>query len=58
MSSFPRHLFATFLPDLCGPTQFQRLADLLAARGHGQARIEKILGGNFRRLMADAWTHS
>jgi membrane dipeptidase len=47
---------ATFLPDLCGPTQFQRLADLLDARGHGATRIEKILGGNFRRLMADAWT--
>jgi membrane dipeptidase len=45
----------TFLPDLCGPTQFQRLADLLEARGHGAARIEKILGGNFRRLMAEAW---
>jgi membrane dipeptidase len=48
---------ATFLPDLCGPTQFQRLADLLAARGHGEARIEKILGGNFRRLMTEAWVH-
>ena len=49
---------ATFLPDLCGPTQFQRLADLLAARGHGTTRIEKILGGNFRRLMAQAWAPS
>ena len=48
---------ATFLPDLCGPAQFQRLADLLATRGHSSARIEKILGGNFRRLMADAWAH-
>ncbi len=48
----------TFLPDLCGPTQFQRLADLLEARGHGASRIEKILGGNFRRLMAEAWAHS
>ena len=48
---------ATFLPDLCGPTQFQRLADLLSARGHAATRIEKILGGNFRRLMADAWVH-
>ena len=46
----------TVLPDLCGPTQFQRLADLLAARGHGAARIEKILGGNFRRLMSEAWS--
>jgi membrane dipeptidase len=46
---------STFLPDLCGPTQFQRLADLLAARGHAASRIEKILGGNFRRVMSEAW---
>ncbi len=46
---------STFLPDLCGPTQFQRLADLLAARGHSATRIEKILGGNFQRLMTEAW---
>ena len=44
-----------FLPDLCGPTQFQRLAELLAARGHCEARIEKILSGNFRRVMTEAW---
>ena len=46
---------ATFLPDLCGPTQFQRLADLLAARGHSSARIEKILGGNFLRYARAIW---
>ena len=44
-----------FLPDLCGPSQFERLAALLAARGHGEARIAKILGGNFRRLMRECW---
>lgn len=44
-----------FLPDLCGVDQFRRLADLLAERGHPDARIAKILGGNFRRVMADAW---
>ena len=44
-----------FLPDLCGPTQFSRLTELLAARGHGAARIDKILGGNFRRVMQEAW---
>jgi membrane dipeptidase len=44
-----------FLPDLCGPTQFSRLAELLAARGHSSTRIDKILGGNFRRLMGEAW---
>ena len=44
-----------FLPDLCGPAQFTRLAELLAARGHTAGRIEKLLGGNFRRLMQGAW---
>lgn len=44
-----------FLPDLCGPTQFARLAELLAARGHSEARVEKILGGNFHRLLEAAW---
>jgi len=44
-----------FLPDLCGPTQFTRLAELLEARGHSQTRIDKILGSNFRRVMAEAW---
>jgi membrane dipeptidase len=27
----------------------------LAARRHGDARIAKVLGGNFRRVMAAAW---
>jgi membrane dipeptidase len=44
-----------FLPDLCGPGQFERLALLLAGRGHPEARIAKILGGNFRRLMRECW---
>jgi len=44
-----------FLPDLCGPAQFARLAERLAARGHSAARIDKILGGNFRRVMGEAW---
>lgn len=44
-----------FLPDLCGPMQFIELGQLLAARGHSAARIDKILGGNFRRVMGEAW---
>ncbi|MGM9484465.1 dipeptidase [Roseateles sp. NT4] len=44
-----------FLPDLCGPMQFIELAQLLALRGHSDARIAKILGGNFRRLMQEVW---
>jgi len=37
------------------PRQFDQLATLLAARGHGAARIAKVLGGNFRRLMGECW---
>ena len=44
-----------FLPDLCGPTQFSNLADLLQARGHASSRIDKILGENFLRLTLAVW---
>ena len=44
-----------FLPDLQGPTQFQKLADLLHQNGHSSSRIEKILGQNFLRLMREVW---
>ncbi len=44
-----------FILDLRGPTQFQKLADMLQARGHKSGTIEKILGGNFMRLMGDVW---
>ena len=42
-------------PDLMGPTQFQKLADMLHQRGHSTTTIEKILGMNFLRLMRDVW---
>ncbi len=44
-----------FVDDLRGPEQFRRLARLLKARGHGPARVEKILGGNFVRYARDIW---
>jgi membrane dipeptidase len=44
-----------FLPDLQGPEQFRRFAGLMRARGHSTARLEKILGGNFLRVMRDVW---
>jgi membrane dipeptidase len=40
----------TFAPDLNEPLRFERIAWLLSQRGHPDARIEKILGGNFARL--------
>lgn len=42
-----------FLPDLNQPDRFDRIALLLSRRGHRDARIEKILGGNFARLFTD-----
>ena len=43
------------IPDLSGPGQFQKLADMLSRRGHSDRVIEKILGANFLRLMRDVW---
>ncbi len=45
----------TFVPDLNTPRRLETLAGLLRKRGHPAARIDKILGGNFRRLLADVW---
>lgn len=45
----------TFVPDLNTPRRFETLAALLARRGHSDARIAKILGGNFARLFREVW---
>jgi len=44
-----------FLPDLNRVDRYEVLGGLLAARGHPGARIEKILGGNFARVMGEVW---
>ncbi|WP_217705668.1 dipeptidase [Peristeroidobacter soli] len=44
-----------FLPDLNHVRRFETLGAMLSARGHSDARIEKILGGNFARVMAEVW---
>ena len=44
-----------FASDLNTPRRFESLATLLAARGHSDTRIGKILGGNLRRVFADTW---
>jgi membrane dipeptidase len=43
------------VPDLQGPGQFEKLARLLRARGYREARIEKILGGNFLSYARTVW---
>ncbi|MEN9417152.1 MAG: hypothetical protein RI988_772 [Pseudomonadota bacterium] len=44
-----------FVEELLGPEQFRRLAARLAARGHPQTRIDKILGLNFLRFAREVW---
>ncbi|KRA76017.1 hypothetical protein ASD78_08730 [Lysobacter sp. Root667] len=44
-----------FAPDLNTADRFETLAGLLSARGHPDARIAKILGGNFARVMTEVW---
>ena len=45
----------TFIPDLNAANRFELLGAMLSARGHSDARIGKILGGNFARVMRDVW---
>jgi len=44
-----------FAADLNMPRRLETLADRLLARGHGSARIEKILGSNLVRVLQAAW---
>lgn len=44
-----------FPPDLNVANRFEVLAGMLAARGHSDARIEKVLGRNFARVMGEVW---
>ena len=45
----------TFIPDLNRADRFDVLAMMLSKRGHPDARIAKILGGNFARVMDGVW---
>jgi len=46
----------TFAPDLNSPRRLEALAGILLARGHSAARVEKILGANFARVLRAAWS--
>ena len=43
------------VPEYNDPLRFFNLANDLSARGWSDARIEKILGGNFARLFQEVW---
>ncbi len=51
----PRENEVLFVPELNVPERMGLIADGLLARGHSEARVEKILGGNWARLFADVW---
>jgi len=44
-----------FVPDLNYPNRMELIADKLLAKGYKEARVEKIIGGNFARLMREVW---
>lgn len=44
-----------FVMDLRGPDQFRKLAGLLAARGHSQRVIDKVMGKNFVGYAQRVW---
>jgi membrane dipeptidase len=46
---------ALFLPDMTGPQQFQILVRALERRGHSPTRIDKLMGGNWMRLLDECW---
>jgi membrane dipeptidase len=44
-----------YVPEFNSPRRMELVADRLAAAGHSSGRIEKILGGNWMRLLGDVW---
>jgi len=44
-----------FANELNTPRRLETLAGMLSARGHSDARIEKILGANLVRVFSDTW---
>lgn len=52
----PREDTPPYVPELNTPRRMELLADRLAARGHPDRVIEKVLGGNFVRLFGEVWT--
>lgn len=45
----------TFIPDLNMARRFEVLGAMMSARGHSDARIGKVLGGNFARVLREVW---
>lgn len=44
-----------FIPELNHVRRFETIGALLRRKGHSDARIAKVLGGNFARVMGEVW---
>lgn len=45
-----------YIPSLNHPRRLEGVAELLARRGHPAPVIERIIGGNFHRVLREIWT--
>lgn len=45
----------TYVPEFNSPRRLDLIADALAKAGHTSAQIEKIIGGNWMRLLGAVW---
>lgn len=46
-----------YLPELNTPRRLDLVAAAMSRAGHPDSRIEKVLGGNWLRLLGDVWGH-
>lgn len=47
-----------YIPELNNPRRLEGIALALAKRGHDSGTIEKVIGGNFYRVLRDIWDTS
>ena len=45
-----------YVPEFNTPRRMELIADALSRAGHSSSRIEKIVGGNWVRLLREVWT--
>jgi len=51
----PREDELLFVPEINTPRRLETIADMLLQSSHNEARVEKIIGGNFARLFGEVW---
>jgi len=52
----PREDTIPYVPELNHPRRIETIAALMAGRGHSTSVIEKVVGGNFMRLLGEIWS--